>query len=35
MQDADLFFTLLGLALFWCAIGLLMLVFTGRRAAQA
>ena len=35
VPEEALYFTLVALALFWCGIALLMLVFTGRRPATA
>ena len=35
VREEALYFTLVALALFWAAIGLLMLVFTGRRPVSA
>ncbi len=35
VREEALYFTLVALALFWCGIGLLTLVFTGRRPASA
>jgi hypothetical protein len=35
VREEALYFTLVALALFWSAVSLLMLVFTGRRPATA